>query len=94
MKYTSKTCRNYDVTGVTLTHGSTTTVVTDTLNVTGEGTIRETTQVDVSLVEADDGIGITFGTPVDTVQTPVCTYSGDGKNANDFTVVVPDCPTE
>lgn len=94
LKYTSKTCRNYDVTGVTLTHAGTTTAVTDALVVTADGSTRETTQVDVSLVDPDDAIGISFGTPVDSTQKPQCTYSGTGTSANDFTVIVPDCPTE
>ena len=41
---------------------------------------------------AVDGLTVTFDTPVDSEQTPVCTYNGNGNKLNQFHVETPDCP--
>lgn len=80
--YATKTCRNYDVTAVS---------PSGTWTVANSGTTGETTTVSFP-VPTDSGFGITFGTPVDTEQTPVCTYNGNGTKLNHFHVETPDCP--
>ena len=80
--YTTKTCRNYDVTAVS---------PSGTWTVNNSGTTGETTTISFP-VPTTSGFGITFGTPVDTEQTPVCTYNGNGNSLNKFHVETPDCP--
>jgi prepilin-type N-terminal cleavage/methylation domain len=94
LTYTTKTCRNYSVSGATLTKAAdgTTTTVTTLPVIANEGKTSETSTISFPTVAPNDVLSITFGAPVDTVQTPVCTYVDDGNNANEVTVDVPDCP--
>ena len=80
--YTTKTCRNYAVTAVS---------PSGTWTVANEGRTGETTTISFP-VPTTSGFGITFGTPVDTEQTPVCSYNGNGNSLNKFHVETPDCP--
>ncbi len=80
--YTTKTCRNYAVSAVS---------PSGTWTVANDGTTRETTTISFP-APTTSGFGITFGTPVDTEQTPVCTYNGNGTSLNKFHVETPDCP--
>jgi hypothetical protein len=86
--YTTKTCRNYAVTGWTLNG----TAVTGTATVTNSGTVSETTTLSIPGVDQSDVVGITFGAAVDTVQSQTCTYNGNGNNLNQYTVTTNDCP--
>lgn len=80
--YTTKTCRNFAVTATT---------PASTWSVSNEGSTSETTTVSFP-VPTDAGFEITFGSPVDTEQTPVCSYNGQGTNPNQYHVETPDCP--
>ena len=80
--YTTKTCRNYAVTAVS---------PSGTWSVSNDGSTRETTTIAFP-APAASGFGITFGDPVVTEQTPVCTYNGNGNSLNKFHVETPDCP--
>lgn len=86
VSYSPKTCRNFAVTGSSLN-----TIAAGTRSVSDDGAGLETTTIAFPLVAAGDVIGITFGDPVDTLQAPVCTYSGSDNNPK-FNVTVPDCP--
>ena len=87
--YTTKTCRNYAVSGVTLDNVA----VTSTLSVSNSGSVNETTAISLPAVVQGGSIVITFGSPTDTVQTPVCTYNGNkGDNLNQYNITVEDCP--
>ena len=86
--YTTKTCRNYAVTGVTRNGVA----VTGILSVANGGLVGETSTASVPTVEEGDVIGMTFGTPSDSAQTVVCEYKGNGNNLNKFQVAVADCP--
>lgn len=80
--YTTKTCRNYAVAS---------TVPAGAWTVANEGSTGETTTIQFP-APTTTGYVITFGTPVDTAQVPVCTYNGAGTNPNQFHVETPDCP--
>jgi hypothetical protein len=58
-----------------------------------DGKLAEATTITVAVTQATgDQVSVRFDGPVDTPQTPVCTYvEGNGNNLN-FTVSVPDCP--
>ncbi len=86
--YTTKTCRNYDVGTITLNG----TAVTATPTVSNAGSVKETTTVNLPVVAQDGAVVIGFGTPVDTVQAPVCTFNGNGNNLNQYNITVADCP--
>lgn len=86
--YTTKTCRNYDVSSVTLNG----TAVSATPTVTSSGSVQETTTINLPAVAQGGAVVITFGTPADTTQTAVCTYNGNGNNLNQYNITVADCP--
>ena len=58
-----------------------------------DGKLAEATTIAVAVSNATgDQVDVLFDGPVDTAQTPVCTYvEGNGSSLN-FTVSVPDCP--
>lgn len=86
--YTTKTCVNYAVTGITRNG----TAVASTLTVSNSGTVSETTRFTVGSVGQDDLLGVTFNSPTQTQQQVVCTYKGNGNNLNQFRIDVADCP--
>ena len=94
--YPVRTCRNYAVTGVALNGAALTGPWPEDSGT--DGKLDEATSITVGVISKDDKVTISFGTPVDTVQTPVCTYipnpDGDDTTADEtlFTVAVPTCP--
>ena len=86
--YTTKTCVNYAVTGITRNGSS----VASTFTVTNAGTVLETTRFTVGSVAQDDLLGVTFNSPTQTAQPVVCTYKGNGTKLNQFQIDVADCP--
>jgi type II secretory pathway pseudopilin PulG len=86
--YTTKTCRNYAVTGWSINDAA----QTGTASVANAGSTSERSTISLPAINQGDVIGISFGQPVDTVQAPVCTYNGNGSKQNQFHVETPDCP--
>jgi type IV pilus modification protein PilV len=98
--YQTKICRNYAVSSVALNG---TTLVTGPLTQNGtDGVQGETTTFTLpSPIVTNDVLGITFGTPVDTVQPLTCSYStvttcnNGGHNcttSTQYTVTSNPCP--
>ena len=90
--YTTKICRNYAVSSVALNG---TALVTGPLTPNGtDGVQAETTTFTLpSAIVTNDVLGITFGTPVDTVQPLTCSYScNNGGNNCQYTVTSDPCP--